>query len=921
MSESRRRWLPLVVAALLPAAVASAAVAPIDPVTLDRLAADSGGSARIGLQRATGAARFVSVDPGSLPIDRVLPVEQQAAVFFATYGGAFGIASPADELVLVDSRADALGGTRLSYEQRHQGVPVFAGWLRVHFDAQDRLKVVNGTFVPGIEMGVEPRWDAAAAGAVALADLGGRARIDLLAPPVVGGVRLMVWRQGLVRGVPGPDHLVWEVEVGDGNQLGERIYVDAGTGKVVERIERVHDALNRRAFNSEANYPATPFWVEGNPFPTGNTEADNVIRGTGESYDVFFHTFGWDSWDGAGSVMDGVFNRTTSCPNASWNGVFTSYCPGVSGDDTVAHEWGHAFTDGTHDLIYQWQPGALNESYSDMWGEVVDIINARGTDTPDKLRAAGACSTLGGSPAPRMTINSPAPIADDYAAGGAAFNPAPPRLVTANLALVADGTAPASDGCQSLVGFPAGRIAVIDRGTCTFVIKVQNAQAAGASGVIVVNDQGDGVITMGGADPANVTPAVMIGQSDGDLIKAQLGGTVNGTIELAVSTDPSIRWLSGEDDPSFGGAIRDLWNPPCFGNPGKVTDVGQYGCTTADGGGVHNNSGVPNHAFALMVDGGTYNGETVTRLGLAKTASIVWRAQSVYQGPSTDFADHADALEQSCADLTGTAAPNPYGKIIFADGFEHGDTASWASLTITGADCAEVGDAIDAVEFRTEPTFCAFQPMLDPNTPVLCSGASAISTTDFEAGLGSWTVSRRGVGSPGTFDNRDWSVVGSLPGGRPGMAAFGPDPNVGDCAGDNEHGALVLESPTIVIPGGADPRLRFDHWVATEPLWDGGNVKISINGGGYTVIPALAFSFNPYNTAALNASGNPLGGEPAFSGADGGSVLGSWGQSQIDLTGIASPGDSIKLRFEMGTDECAGAFGWYVDDVVVYDCP
>ncbi len=65
------------------------------------------------------------------------------------------------------------------------------------------------------------------------------------------------------------------------------------------------------------------------------------------------------------------------------------------------------------------------------------------------------------------------------------------------------------------------------------------------------------------------------------------------------------------------------------------------------------NSGVPNHAYALLVDGGTYNGQTISGIGLTKAAHIYFRAMSVYQGPASDFADHADALEQSCSDLIG----------------------------------------------------------------------------------------------------------------------------------------------------------------------------------------------------------------------------------------------------------------------------
>ena len=74
---------------------------------------------------------------------------------------------------------------------------------------------------------------------------------------------------------------------------------------------------------------------------------------------------------------------------------------------------------------------------------------------------------------------------------------------------------------------------------------------------------------------------------------------------------------------------------------------------------MHTNSGVPNHGYALLVDGGTYNGQTVSGIGLDKAAHIYWRAQSVYQTPTTNFADHADALEASCTDLIGQTAERP----------------------------------------------------------------------------------------------------------------------------------------------------------------------------------------------------------------------------------------------------------------------
>ena len=69
----------------------------------------------------------------------------------------------------------------------------------------------------------------------------------------------------------------------------------------------------------------------------------------------------------------------------------------------------------------------------------------------------------------------------------------------------------------------------------------------------------------------------------------------------------------------------------------------------------------PTTASRCIVDGGTYNGQTVVGLGLTKASHIYYRAMTVYQRPTSDFVDHADALEASCADLVGLPLTNPDG--------------------------------------------------------------------------------------------------------------------------------------------------------------------------------------------------------------------------------------------------------------------
>src|SRR5690606_23076145 len=114
---------------------------------------------------------------------------------------------------------------------------------------------------------------------------------------------------------------------------------------------------------------------------------------------------------------------------------------------------------------------------------------------------------------------------------------------------------------------------------------------------------------------------VSLNLENADLVRDNIPAPVNATIqpEDVGPTDDSLRWLMGED--VWGGALRDMWNPGCFGDPERVGDP-NYWCDTGDNGGVHFNSGIPNHAFALLVDGGTFNGQTISALGFARVAQI-----------------------------------------------------------------------------------------------------------------------------------------------------------------------------------------------------------------------------------------------------------------------------------------------------------
>jgi extracellular elastinolytic metalloproteinase len=151
-----------------------------------------------------------------------------------------------------------------------------------------------------------------------------------------------------------------------------------------------------------------------------------------------------------------------------------------------------------------------------------------GTSFPDGSQSAVMQMFRWRSSVPNpVTVHAPSPIAGTYGAPMAGFGQSlaesGPRIGT--VAYIDDGVAApgggtVNDGCEPFT-LPAGvEIPMVDRGLCTFVVKVKNAQDAGAISAIVVQNNATPPTAMGGADPTITIPSVMISQADGALFKA-----------------------------------------------------------------------------------------------------------------------------------------------------------------------------------------------------------------------------------------------------------------------------------------------------------------------------------------------------------------------------------------------------------------
>ncbi|RJQ83708.1 M4 family peptidase [Pseudonocardiaceae bacterium YIM PH 21723] len=131
------------------------------------------------------------------------------------------------------------------------------------------------------------------------------------------------------------------------------------------------------------------------------------------------------------------------------------------------------------------------------------------------------------------------------------------------------------------------------------------------------------------------------------------------------------RWQMGEG--SAFGVIRDMSRPERFRNPN--TYLGQFWATGAgDNGGVHTNSGVGNKLAFLIADGGSHNGQTVTGIGIDKSAAL-WFAVENTLTSTSNYADLGKALKAACK-----------------------KTAKAKVAGMKSADCKQVTKAIKAVK-------------------------------------------------------------------------------------------------------------------------------------------------------------------------------------------------------------------------------
>lgn len=209
-------------------------------------------------------------------------------------------------------------------------------------------------------------------------------------------------------------------------------------------------------------------------------------------------------------------------------------------------------------------PSAISTNNAAAVGIIVATSAGNEGNTPYVTGAPGvassaistAANTPGGRLYSKFTVTAPASVQGTYAslegAGPVTFAQAGPISGALVPAVPANGCAPLSNAAQV-----SGNLALIVRGTCGFIDKYLNAQAAGARAIIVYNDGADPTrvapITMGGLDARVTIPGLMISSTDGRKLLGTSGVTATVEAALDPSHDDEITGFSSRG-PSSGGS-------------------------------------------------------------------------------------------------------------------------------------------------------------------------------------------------------------------------------------------------------------------------------------------------------------------------------------------------------------------------------
>lgn len=281
------------------------------------------------------------------------------------------------ELKYVATARDSLGYRHARFAQRKNGLPVVGGELLVHVRNDGTVYAVNGTVRGADELPANPQVSTHDAQRTVETEGSSQA---LRAEGQPRLVYLLTSEEDLV--------LAWEVDARGGKPsepVHDLVYVDALKGQIAARHPLVHSALTRIVYDSgnRSILPGTMRRSEWDP-PTPDAVVNTQYDLLGSTYACFQSLFGRDSFDSRDASLVSSVHYGSRVANAAWTGSQMFFGDGdgarygnfATSMDVTAHEMTHAVTQYSAGLVYSGESGGMNESMSDVFGNVCEAFRA-----------------------------------------------------------------------------------------------------------------------------------------------------------------------------------------------------------------------------------------------------------------------------------------------------------------------------------------------------------------------------------------------------------------------------------------------------------------------------------------------------------------------------------------------------------------
>jgi Zn-dependent metalloprotease len=331
---------------------------------------------------------YISAPPGGgFAAKSVVGPADAARDFLLDNASAFGIRSDRTGFKAKSDKKSGAPRAHVRLQQTYASFPVFGAEAIVQLGRDNQVEYAlvdllrDTAHLEGDASSIVPKLDADQAIDAAIAAAKQSTGRDTLGPSDTP--QLMIYSPEVV-GETGPGRLAWVLKISDSEPgvFLEQYIVSAHDGHIALHFSLLCHVKNREVYDANETFadPGTLVRREADP-PSLIEDANDAYEFLGDSYDFYLSRHGRDSVDNAGLKLQATVRYCEdTCQNAYWVEDRMFYGPGYTTDDVVGHEMTHGVTQFSSGLLYLNESSSINESFSDVWGEFIDLTNGRGND-------------------------------------------------------------------------------------------------------------------------------------------------------------------------------------------------------------------------------------------------------------------------------------------------------------------------------------------------------------------------------------------------------------------------------------------------------------------------------------------------------------------------------------------------------------